>query len=314
MSGGPADPDTDAVLDVVALVEARLRGDDAAYAYLLDHGDNRRHAYLLAGICAHLVATSHGPGTRGPADPHSCGRYRRRLAVPFDAGTVVARLELDPAGFDRQMGAAKRQAQEFERNPVKFKAAEIFSTADMSAARKRITDLDNQISRDATSRMRSGNGSVLGTLMALFSPRQLPGAPTAQQAASSGMLGRIFGGGGGSGAAGRTAGGAAGGVLGRVAGGIGPGILGLGAKATGILGLGGSVLGALPAAGALGAGLGVIGAGAGVLLGGKNNRWPSRSRTRWTRPSLSSAGRAAAGGPAAGCIQVPDPVPALGRP
>ncbi len=49
MSGGPADPDTDAVLDVVALIEARLRHDEAAFAYLLDHGDNRRQAYLLAG-------------------------------------------------------------------------------------------------------------------------------------------------------------------------------------------------------------------------------------------------------------------------
>jgi len=49
VSGGPADPDTDAVLDVVALIEARLRHDEAAFAYLLDHGDNRRQAYLLAG-------------------------------------------------------------------------------------------------------------------------------------------------------------------------------------------------------------------------------------------------------------------------
>lgn len=56
--GRPADPDTDAVLDVVALVEARLRRDEPAFTFLLDQGDNRGQAYLLAGICAHLIARS----------------------------------------------------------------------------------------------------------------------------------------------------------------------------------------------------------------------------------------------------------------
>jgi phage-related protein len=198
--------------------------------------------------------------------------------VPFDAGTIIARLELDESGFDRTLDKATARQKAFEKDPVKLKSTEVFSTQDMSQARKRIADLDNQISRDATTRMRSSNGSVLGTLMALFSPRQVSGAPTAQQAASQGMLGRVLsvvtpGSGGGGNGRGGFFGNSGPGDKGFGAGlfnGIGPGVLGLGARGATILGLGGAALGALPAlAGPLGA-LGIAGAGAGLIgLGAK---------------------------------------------
>jgi SLT domain-containing protein/phage-related protein len=206
--------------------------------------------------------------------------------MPFDAGTIIARLELDPGDFDRQLAARRAAAQRAEREPIKLKATDIFSTQDMSSARKRIADLDNQISRDATTRMRSSNGSVLGTLMALFSPRQVSGAPSPQQAAQQGMLGRVLGavtpgggggGGGNVGFGGGTGGGGNGSFITRLLSGIGPQVLGLGGRATFWTGLGGTALGALPAlAGPLGAlglggaGAGLIAAGAGQLIGSKN--------------------------------------------
>ena len=206
--------------------------------------------------------------------------------MPFDAGTIIARLELDPSGFDRELAERRAASREAEKTPVRLKATEVFSTQDMSQARKRIADLDNQISRDATTRMRGSNGSVLGTLMALFSPRQVSGAPTAQQAASQGMLGRVLGsitpggpGGGGGGSGGSAGGAGSSSFITRLLGGIGPQVLGLGGRATFWTGLGSTALGALPAlAGPLGA-LGVGGAGLGVaalgakeLIGSKNQQ------------------------------------------
>ena len=46
----------DALLDALALLESSLRGDEAALAVLLDSGDNRRQAAMLAEITAHVLA------------------------------------------------------------------------------------------------------------------------------------------------------------------------------------------------------------------------------------------------------------------
>jgi hypothetical protein len=45
----------DALLDALALCEAVLRNDEAAVTVLLDSGDNRRQAAVLAEICAHVL-------------------------------------------------------------------------------------------------------------------------------------------------------------------------------------------------------------------------------------------------------------------
>jgi len=45
----------DALLDSLALLEAVLRGDDAALELLLGSGDNRRQAAVLAEITAHVL-------------------------------------------------------------------------------------------------------------------------------------------------------------------------------------------------------------------------------------------------------------------
>ncbi len=151
----------------------------------------------------------------------------------------------------------------------------------------------------------SPQGSVLGSLNALFSPHPVTGAPSPAQAASQGLLGRVarqtvqgstvgtggaaqqqqaaqqralsVGGGGGGGglitgaAIARASGGGGGGNQGLGTGlfkGIGPGILGIGTRTATILGLGAAGLGALPALGAIG-GAGLIGGlGAGVLGAG----------------------------------------------
>ena len=45
----------DALLDALALPEATLRKDEAALAVLLDSGDHRRQATMLAEITAHVL-------------------------------------------------------------------------------------------------------------------------------------------------------------------------------------------------------------------------------------------------------------------
>jgi hypothetical protein len=45
----------DALPDALALTEARLRGDAAALTCLLDAGDNRAQASMLAGFCARFL-------------------------------------------------------------------------------------------------------------------------------------------------------------------------------------------------------------------------------------------------------------------
>lgn len=214
--------------------------------------------------------------------------------MAFDAGTIMARLDLDEQSFDRKLKAAQDKKEKFEKDQINLKVGDVFGGQQEAQARKMFTQLDQQVSRDAISRMKSGSGSLLGTLMAITTPG-LSGAPSAQQVAKQGLLGKVTssmtgrnsGGGdsGGGGLIGRISFGLGGGGNGRggffanggpgnkgfgsgLFNGIGPGVLGLGTRAAGIIGGGASLLGALPAAGAIGAGVGVLGAGVGGLLAG----------------------------------------------
>jgi hypothetical protein len=48
-------PHAEAVLDALSLTEARLRGDDEALTFLLDHVDQRACASILADLLAHCL-------------------------------------------------------------------------------------------------------------------------------------------------------------------------------------------------------------------------------------------------------------------
>jgi SLT domain-containing protein len=222
--------------------------------------------------------------------------------MSFDAGTIIAHLDLDPSAFERKLREEKANSDAFEKAPHKVKLSAAFDTADMSKARRMFAQFDQQISRDAAQRLRAGGtGSVLGALNALFSPQQISGSPSAQQASQQGLLGRMvrqggtvagstaasstssggggvtagrlltslvggIGGGGGGGGGSRGGGGGNQGLGTGLFQGIGPGILGIGTRVATIGALGASALGALPAVGALGAGLGALGGGAAFLI------------------------------------------------
>jgi phage-related protein len=111
----------------------------------------------------------------------------------FDAGAIEARLTVDTSGFDRSMTAAEARVKAFEdaRHVVKISA--VFDNASTAKARAAFSSLDNVISKDAMNRLRSSpNGSVLGSLNALFSPHPVTGAPSPAQAAQQGLLGKII--------------------------------------------------------------------------------------------------------------------------
>ena len=61
----------DALLDGLALVEACLRGDGPALSLLLDTGDNRAQASLLADLLAKTITALH------PEDPLAAAAYLR---------------------------------------------------------------------------------------------------------------------------------------------------------------------------------------------------------------------------------------------
>jgi hypothetical protein len=126
----------------------------------------------------------------------------------FDAGAIESRLTVDLSEFDRSLSAAEARVRKFEseRHEVRLTAA--FDTSSMSRARQQLAQLDTQISRDAMSRLRSSpQGSVLGALNALFSPHPVTGAPSAQQAATQGLLGKMISAPGGGGPLGTAGGG-----------------------------------------------------------------------------------------------------------
>jgi phage-related protein len=126
--------------------------------------------------------------------------------MSFDAGSIIARAEIRQDQFNRDLDSMEARARRFENEQHQVKFVASFNQSDISRARKAFATLDQQLSRDAASRLRSGgNGSILGTLNSLFSTQQIAGAPTPQQASQQGLLGRMLrqlgpsgGGGGGS--------------------------------------------------------------------------------------------------------------------
>ena len=113
--------------------------------------------------------------------------------MAFDAGTIDARLTIDPAAFDRSLAKAKADVEKFERDGHKVKISAVFDSGSVTRARKMFSDLDNAISRDAMNRLKSSpQGSVLGSLNALFSPHPVTGAPSPSQSAEGGLLGKML--------------------------------------------------------------------------------------------------------------------------
>ena len=115
--------------------------------------------------------------------------------MAFDAGSVESRLTVDTSQFNRDLDAAKAKVKEFEDERHEVKIAAVFDTSSLSKARQMFAQLDQSLSNDAMSRLRSSpQGSVLGALNALFSPHQVTGAPSAQQAGQQGLLGQMING------------------------------------------------------------------------------------------------------------------------
>jgi hypothetical protein len=124
----------------------------------------------------------------------------------FDAGAISASLTVDTSKFDAGMDKAEARVKKFEDESHKVKLLADLDTSSLGKARKAFTDLDNAISKDAMNRLRSSpQGSVLGALNALFSPHPVTGAPSPQQSAQQGLLGKMLNVPGGGNAAGGTA-------------------------------------------------------------------------------------------------------------
>lgn len=113
--------------------------------------------------------------------------------MAFDAGAVESSLTIDTSQFDRSLDAAEARVKRFEDAKHEIKVSAVFDTSSLSRARQQFAQLDQQISKDAMSRLRSNpQGSVLGALNALFSPHPVTGAPSPTQAAQQGLLGKII--------------------------------------------------------------------------------------------------------------------------
>jgi len=113
--------------------------------------------------------------------------------MAFDAGTIDARLTLDPSAFNRDFTKVKADVKKFEDEGHKVKISAVFDSGSVTRARKMFSDLDNAISRDAMNRLKSSpQGSVLGSLNALFSPHPVTGAPSPSQSAEGGLLGKML--------------------------------------------------------------------------------------------------------------------------
>jgi hypothetical protein len=125
----------------------------------------------------------------------------------FDAGSIESRLAIDTSQFDHDLDAAEARVKRFESEGHRVKISAEFDSSSVTKARQQFAQLDQQISKDAMNRLRSSpQGSVLGALNALFSPHPVTGAPTPQQAAQQGLLGKILTQPGGGGQAGPSSG------------------------------------------------------------------------------------------------------------
>ena len=116
----------------------------------------------------------------------------------FDAGAIEARLVVNLDQFDKGLDRAEARVRRLTDKVYRVRVAAVFDESSLGRARSMFAQLDNALSKDAMSRLRSSpQGSVLGTLNALFSPHPVTGAPSAQQAAQQGLLGKMISGSGG---------------------------------------------------------------------------------------------------------------------
>src|SRR6516162_5200655 len=193
--------------------------------------------------------------------------------MAFDAGTIVARLDLEDSEFYRKLkaastagdAAAKTRTAKIEPEvpPGDVAAADakldevaherevkITPRVDESAF-GRIRDSYRRLDEQLTNDVRRRGGVLAGMLGGSGMLRGAAGIP--------GMIGGLFGGGGGGGAAG-----AAPGAAGQTASAAGPGFLGMGATPAMWIGGGAAASSLLPALGGV---LGVAGGGAAGLAG-----------------------------------------------
>ena len=193
--------------------------------------------------------------------------------MAFDAGTIVARLDLEDSEFYRKLkaastagdAAAKTRTAKIEPEvpPGDVAAADakldevaherevkITPRVDESAF-GRIRDSYRRLDEQLTNDVRRRGGVLAGMLGGSGLLRGAAGIP--------GMIGGLFGGGGGGGAAG-----AAPGAAGQTASAAGPGFLGMGATPAMWIGGGAAASSLLPALGGV---LGVAGGGAAGLAG-----------------------------------------------
>ena len=108
----------DAVLDALALIEARLRDDGQALTHLLDAGDNRAQASMTADIAAHLMrvlAPADPLGMFAHDPPGDAGRRAATAVAPArplgETGTIPAGGPPMPRGSAHALGCRQHHRQ-----------------------------------------------------------------------------------------------------------------------------------------------------------------------------------------------------------
>jgi transglycosylase-like protein with SLT domain len=88
--------------------------------------------------------------------------------VSFDAGAIEATLTLDRTAFQRELAAAIAEGEAYANK--RFAAKLGIDPQSGLLFRQEMSTLDRQLTRDAQSRMQTGSGSLLATLLGLSSP------------------------------------------------------------------------------------------------------------------------------------------------
>jgi SLT domain-containing protein len=246
--------------------------------------------------------------------------------MSFDAGSIIARAEVDKSQFKRDLAEMEADARRFEeaRHSIRFRAT--MEDSDLTRARTQFARFDQQLYNDAVQRQRSGRGILAGLFgravggaagATLFGGLVGAGGAAASAGTESAIRSEMTrldsqlsrdavaraGGSGGGGSPGLLSSLAGGGFFSKLLRGIGPSIGPVGLRAAGIIGLGGSALGALPAlVGGLGAvgigglGAGVIGLGAKTLIGSQQNPGVLYNQAQQADKALKTGLDSAAGG------------------
>src|SRR5262252_1425676 len=95
--------------------------------------------------------------------------------MAFDAGTIIAHLDLDDDAFARKIAADVAKIEAFEQRSHEIKITPKVDSSAEGAIRQEMGRIDQRVTADAESRLRGGRGSLLGLLHGLFSGRGLPG-------------------------------------------------------------------------------------------------------------------------------------------